>query len=294
WIEWSHARFGSIWQDSGRVLMYRQRAIEAATGQGGAAYLVDCALRGVRDYGVRLMGGASPAVTFALCVAMIGAYVAARAKGVRAPGTLPWIYAIFAAGIWVFYILIFRQQKYWYFPPVTIAAALLLARWCATARAALADRAIARLVAFGSVAVVMLGSFAWISPGFHRNGFHPWQASYLQVARELEKGAVRGVDATDTIGAFNAGILGAFAPNRVINLDGVVHPPIIAAMRDGRFMSYARSVGVDVLIDHQGLIETYAHWSQNDPPTRFEVLARYSGVSVGGDYVVARIREEAP
>ncbi|MCC6158012.1 MAG: phospholipid carrier-dependent glycosyltransferase [Deltaproteobacteria bacterium] len=294
WLEWSLARFGTIWQDSGRVLMLRQHAIETATGQGGAAYLFACAVHGARDYGVRLMGGPDERFTIITLVHLVVAYIVLRARGVRASGSFPIIYAIFAAGIWTFYILVFRQQKYWYFSPVNLAAALLLARWCATARAALAERSLARGIAFASVAVVMLGSFAWISPDFYRNGFHPWQSSYLQVARDLADGRVPGIGAGDMIGAFNAGILGAFAPNRVINLDGVVHPPIIAAMREGRFMSYARGIGVDVLIDHQGLIETYALWSQNDPPTKFEMLARYSGVSVGGDYVVARIGDANP
>ncbi len=294
WLEWSHARFGTIWQDSGRVLMFRQRAIEAASGQGGAAYLLECAARGARDYGVRLLGGPDGRFTLVVLALLVTAYIVMRARGVRAAGSFPGVYAILAAGIWVFYILIFRQQKYWYFPPVTVAAALLLARWYATTHAALTERTFARAVVFASIALTLLGSFAWISPGFYRDGFHPWQASYLRVARELEQGRVPGVGATDTIGAFNAGILGAFAPNRVINLDGVVHQPIIAAMRDGRFMSYARGVGVGVLIDHQGLIATYAQWSQNDPPTRFEVLARYGGVSVGGDYVVARIGDANP
>ncbi len=294
WLEWSRSHFGTIWQDSGRVLMFRQNAIEAATGQFGAAYLARCAASGIADYGARLMGGPDNRMTFIVAAHLLGAWIVIRIRRPRAPGSFPWLYLIFAAGIWAFYILVFRQQKYWYFPPVILAAAFMLARWCQISHAALVARRASYAVAFASLIITIAASFAWNSPAFYRSGFHPWQASYLQVARELADGRVPGVGATDTIGAFNAGILGAFAPNRVINLDGVVHPPIIAAMRDGRFMGYARGVGVDVLIDHRKLIETYALWSQNDPPIRLETLARYSGVSVGGDYVVARIGDANP
>ncbi len=52
-----------------------------------------------------------------------------------------------------------------------------------------------------------------------------------------------------TIGSFQSGVLSYFLPNRCVNLDGVVNPAALRAMRERRLWSYIRDQKVDYIVD---------------------------------------------
>jgi hypothetical protein len=81
-----------------------------------------------------------------------------------------------------------------------------------------------------------------------------WHPSYVVTARRL----VAITPARARIGAFNSGILGAFASEggrRVINLDGTVNHCALLANDAQTLTGYITNEGIDFIADLSGTIE---------------------------------------
>ncbi len=118
WFIWNLTRFGTIWQDSGRVLAFRTHAMNLAGGASLGKVVIDQAKNGFYGYFLNLIGGISLPVTVAIIGFGLGFAVCSMVFGRRAKGKNPWILHVFTAASWGFYILYFWQQKFWYFPAV--------------------------------------------------------------------------------------------------------------------------------------------------------------------------------
>lgn len=288
WFAWSLARFGTIWQDSGVVLVFRQHSLAADAAIPFWTRLIQLGSRGVFDCGLRLTGGAHALATLAfILLAALWCRWFRRRYGVPA-GRWPVAFVAFATINWAFYTFYFQQHKYWYHLPVHVVFAFGFARLAAY---------VSTLPKRGGAVLAVLALFALAQYQlnarrgfFDGGGFYPWQRDYLSIGRELAAGRPEGITPDDTIGGFNAGIIGAFSRRRVVNLDGVVNPHIITAMRQERFGSYLRDASIDVIVDHADLIKTYARWSQNGAMPHFQVIHQFTGGSgPSGNLVAVRL-----
>ncbi len=292
WLVWNLARYGTIWQDSGRTLFFRAHSMAGFTGRLLPEQLAGEATKGVMDFGLRLLGSSSPALAVLFVGLGFGLAAAAIALSRKPPGRMPWPLVAFAGCLWFFYVLVFWEQKFWYFLPLMASAAFFLARLGAFLEEVFSGRQALRKAVLVWVVVFVAGSLLQNLPRVLERGFHPWQAVYLAVARDLGGDVLPGVEEGDVVGAFNSGILGAFSGRRVVNLDGVVNPNIIGAMRHKRFLSYLRESGVSVLVDHLDLVKTYAIWSEPEFARSFRMIKRYKTPSFAGDVVVLRVLGE--
>ncbi|MCB9488290.1 MAG: glycosyltransferase family 39 protein [Deltaproteobacteria bacterium] len=288
WLAFNLAKFGTIWQDSGKVLAFRGR--EAVTDETVSALdsLTASFRQGFYDQFLRLTGGVSVFwIVLGIGVAL-GLVFAVRGRGEKVAGRVPWPMVLFATFIWGFYSLYFGTQKFWYFPPITALMALLIARVGAFIPHAFTGRT-ARRVAIGVTFVFVGANLALNIPKVIDRGFHPWQNVYLQVSREVANGQANWIGPDDVIGAFNSGIIGAYAGRRVVNLDGVVNPRILEAMKEKRFVQALREMGVTVVIDHQGVIVLYQQWSAPDAFKGFKLLHKYETPVSAGDVIAVRV-----
>ena len=78
---------------------------------------------------------------------------------------------------------------------------------------------------------------------------YPWQASFFGAAAWINdhEGA--------STGAFNSGIMGFYAPRRVVNLDGLVNESVIPALRERRLYQYLTNQGIDYVVDLGFVVE---------------------------------------
>jgi len=105
-----------------------------------------------------------------------------------------------------------------------------------------------RLILVGGVALIALGT---VNAFAHRGRD--------AVKYDMAILAARIIPAGTRVGAWNAGIIGFFAPTlRVVNLDGVVNNEAWPYIRDRRLGAYARRTRIAYLVDDLG---SYGVWS---------------------------------
>jgi hypothetical protein len=292
WLIYNLARFGTIVQDSAAVLIWRERLWWTLSGQPLADKLAAQWRVGFADYFVRLTGLPSAAFVFGLWGLLLGAVggvrLTSRQKFWDAPRRAVSIIVWWGLVNWVFYIFYFWQQKYWYFLPwhaawVVLVAAAVDYLWRHTAAR--------RVLALGQalLALALVGGFARVGAGIWTNGFHPWQKTYLEAAA-----AVRTIAAKEPgrrIGAFNAGVLSAFAALPVVNLDGVVNPDAAEAMRARDLLGYLRAQRIGWVVDHSGLLAAYGDFAGPDWRAAFEPVQRLPTPPFAGDVLIVKVRD---
>ncbi len=291
WLIWNLFRFGTIWQDSGRVLFYRTHSMIPNGDLALAATLKELFVGGFYNYFLRLIGGINLPITTIILGFGGGFVLCALILRRRPTGKSPWTLYAFAFTSWIFYIFYFQQQKFWYFLVLTASFAILAARLGAYLEEVFRNKGKWPHYANFIFALVMIFLFIPTTQMVMKNGYHAWQKTYLRAARDIQSGQIEGLDNSGAIGAFNAGIYGAFSGRRVVNLDGVVNPHIIEAMRAKRFVQYLREAGVRVIVDHQKLIATYSTWSQPGFSENFELIKRYKTSPFAGDVLVLRLKD---
>jgi hypothetical protein len=164
-----------------------------------------------------------------------------------------WPVVLAATSALLAYAIVLHHVRGWYTIPaqlvVTLVASALCLDTAVTIRGAwdLAGRP--KLLAF--TCALWMGA-AWTE----ELAFRPrlWHPSYVATARKL----VAITPAGARIGAFNSGILGAFASvggRRVINLDGVANHSALLANEARTLTAYVSNEGIEFIADLSGTIE---------------------------------------
>jgi hypothetical protein len=135
----------------------------------------------------------------------------------------------------------------WYlagvFPLLALAFALLLdalSSWRAGIVAAMC------VAAFVAVTTVMKARETY------GDGWYPVQADLLAASRWIKE----ETPADARVGAFNSGIIGYFSGRTTVNLDGVMNPDALEAIRDRRVAEYMSEREIDYVADFQ----YYPYW----------------------------------
>jgi len=290
WILYNLMAFGTVFQDSARALVLRERMWFAESGDTLLQMLSNQFQIGIGDYLIRLVGLPNVAAVFGLAGMLIGGTIAARLisgrpvwRG-RARGML---YLLAWGGLtWIFYLLYFWQQKFWYFLPVSLSLSLL---------GALAVGYLARHVGshrqtpalFALLGVLLIGGFALVGLKIWNSGYQPWQTTYVQVAQYLRELKQEKPDLK--VGALNSGVISAWSGLDIVNLDGVVNPDAREAMEDRDFPGYLRREGIQVVVDHAKLLAAYHSFSHEDWRQVFRLLESFPTKSSAGDILVLRV-----
>jgi len=289
WLIYNLVSFGTIVQDSAHSLMLRERMWFAASSETLSHKLAGQARSGFADYLVRLAGLPNAAlvglVTGLLAGALAGARLVFRRAVWDSRARESWPVFTWATLVWVFYILYFWQQKYWYFLPVLLALTLAGALAAGYVARAISPRAAGWSLAL--LGAVMAAGFLSFGLRLWMNGYHPWQKTYLEAAayaRELAR-----EDPDTKVAAMNAGILSAYSGLDVVNLDGVVNPDAWEALRDHDLLGYLRREQITVLIDHVKLIGSYGAFAGDEWPRSFSLLRRFETPPFAGDVVALHL-----
>ncbi|MBI4518233.1 MAG: glycosyltransferase family 39 protein [Deltaproteobacteria bacterium] len=180
----------------------------------------------------------------------------------------------------------------WYFVPVGLLSAVYLAVVLnylltilrAPVGAVLAVMTVAALAAANAVEL----------RGLWQKGLYPWQGEMLAAARWV--GA--NTQPRQRVGAFNAGIIAYWNPDRtVINLDGVVNTPALAAIRQRRLWRYIEQAAIAYVVDYEVYFSaapadfsgSYRPYLGVVPADRLYLSSRIAGTLHGSDIVIARV-----
>lgn len=157
---------------------------------------------------------------------------------------------IAASGCLLFvYPLVLRSMRSWYVIGPLLVMTLLVASFVIDLASHLPNRRVLAVTVAITVWLVVCNIEAVLFP---RN----LQASAIIAAGELaQKYADPGVH----VGAFNAGILGAWAApgTTVINLDGVVNHSAVVALRDRDLAGYVARNNIQLIIDFESSLAFY-------------------------------------
>jgi hypothetical protein len=144
------------------------------------------------------------------------------------------------------YVLVLRTYVVWY---ATVPVFILVALFVGLG----AERLLGRMPAPGRVvaaALALLAAGAIYGQYFHATRFVPHGEE--RVVRPILTKIARQAPGTRTVGVFNAGAAGYFAPEvgplAVVNLDGLVNNAAVEAWRAGGYLGYLER-NVDVIID---------------------------------------------
>ena len=292
WLVWNLVTFGRITQDSGRALYAFPRLLNDVLGIPFAQAVRHQVPWAVRDTLIRFVGfldlhNGVLALFIAISAGVV-AWAFLRDDKVGAWRGAP-AFILTGLGTWGFYNFIFWTRKNWYFLLFLAAVALLFGRLVGL----YADRTRRMRWPFVLAVLCLLAHF-WFATtnAIEWQGFHRWQTTYLDVARDIEEGRIKSIGPSAVIGAWNAGIYGSFCGRRVVNLDGVVNPKAHEAVRAGRFFSYVREAGITHLIDHEVMLNDYQLFSKLAFRDYLKLNTRYKGPPGAGDVLVLEIRDE--
>jgi hypothetical protein len=223
------------------------------------------------------LGVALTAVALGLVAVAIGVRLRRLPPSDRFPRTTTFLaetgwYVVFCIGIVTYYTVLSEQQWLWYFAPLALyGLALLLNGAADLVEAAAADgprsaRAVPAIVLVPLVAgfIVLGGQF--VDPG-------------LRGIQEANRDAGRWISAElpddAVVASWDAGVLGAFTDQPVVNLDGVVNSSEFAdAMAAGRGSEFLRAEGVTHVANHGSLVD-------GDDPVARRLVDEIFGPAVG-------------
>jgi hypothetical protein len=254
WFLWNLARFGTPWQVSGAAKLANPQIFGHVPHDAAStlAYLV--AFVWVPAFFVagesmkhRAAFQAIAGVEWAALLALLPSLV--RSLGRAAPA--PRRSAALAAGVFLaahatVYVLLLRTYVAWYATVPVFLLVVLFAGLAGEALAATLPRARRRALA----ALALAFAAATFGQFFHATRIQP--RGEEQVVRPILTRIAHLAPGARTVGAFNAGAAGYFAPDvgsaRVVNLDGLVNNRAVEAWRAGRYLEYLER-NVDVVID---------------------------------------------
>jgi hypothetical protein len=164
-----------------------------------------------------------------------------------------WPAVLAAASTLLAYAVVLHHVRGWYTMPAQLVLMVVASALCL-------DTAVALRGAWDLAGRPELLAFAcalWMGATWTEElAFRPrlWHPSYVVTARKL----VAITPARARIGAFNSGILGAFASEggrRVVNLDGTVNHSALLANEARTLTDYITNEGIDFIADLSGTIE---------------------------------------
>jgi 4-amino-4-deoxy-L-arabinose transferase-like glycosyltransferase len=162
---------------------------------------------------------------------------------------LLWFSGLLVASYSLYVFGSFYFIRYYY--PLYIAGSLYFAFLLQDAfdwyrrRAPRARRAVAAVVA----AYAALFVFFSYSQAFRSRSVYPFYDIACWVSENT------GED--ETIGAFQCGTIGYLSGRRIINLDGKVNRDALAALKDGCLEDYCRTEGINVVLDHERILDLF-------------------------------------
>ena len=263
WFVYNLAVFGELLPTSGSGVRFISLAFGYNYWGGRYAYFPLDAIP-LRYYALSLKTSLSdiltafvePLTLFTMrgfCVlALVALWLARRAlpRLLRAHTALLWLplFHVAAYSFWVF--------GQWFYPRYYFAVVAVLIAWAGLLFQALADRLPDLRRGAAHVAAVAAATLALLA----------WNSLPQQWLRgELEGGAEHriGVNMLDgvvppgaTVGGFQSGALGYYASDwRIVNLDGVVNPAALDAMREKRMAEYVADENIDWLLDLDWIID---------------------------------------
>jgi hypothetical protein len=115
----------------------------------------------------------------------------------------------------------------------------------------LAAAALAVLVAAHAVAFVRL---YWLAPPRDKDWNLSWNIESLLAAQWMAANLPQGA----LVGSWNAGVLGYYAPQRVVNLDGLINDfGLLPYLRDGQVSRYIERERIEYLSDMDSILDVY-------------------------------------
>ncbi|RME00542.1 MAG: hypothetical protein D6812_09600 [Deltaproteobacteria bacterium] len=297
WLVWNLRHFGTIVQDSARILPFRAHSLFLA--HAGPEALPGHLIEQVERWSMLLVktlglgGGVIPIFLLGLIVGTFIPPLPRRFPIDQQGGLARRFLLILVAPVVLtlgFYALYFWHRQYWYFLGPLFFVTLFLGLAYDRVARLLEVRSRRASAIFLPLIVFTLFPALYLEGGLerYRKGFNPWQAVYVTAAREFE--TLLPPDAK--VGAFNAGIFGYLGNRPVVNLDGVVNGEIEAAMRQKRLLAYLRRKGITHVIDHRGVIESYALWAEPGFLDAFRLVREYPTPPSSGNVVLLALRPE--
>ena len=254
WFLWNLAALGTPWQVSGAAKLANPQIFGHVPRDPGNTLRFLAALVWVPAYfaagesmkhrtAFLAVATVEWAVLAALLPFLLGALWRPRVAATRALVAGLTAYLLVHA---VAYALVLRTYVVWY---ATVPTFILIVLFAGLAGERLVGRLPPRGRATLAVAALLLagGTFAQY---FRAAGVRPRGEEI--VVRPILTRIARLAPGTRTVGVFNAGAAGYFAPEigpfTVVNLDGLVNNPAVAAWRRGAYLEYLER-NVDVVID---------------------------------------------
>jgi hypothetical protein len=164
-----------------------------------------------------------------------------------------WPAAVAAASVLLAYAVFLHHVRSWYTMPAQLLVTLVASALCLDAAVAVrgAWDLASRPQLLALTCALWMGASWTEEMAFRPQSWHP---SYVAAARRL----VAITPAEARIGAFNSGILGAFASEggrRVTNLDGVVNHGALLANEARTLTAYITREEIEFVADFPGTIE---------------------------------------
>lgn len=291
WLIWNLFRFGTIVQDSAAVLSYRSHSLFFADHERAELmpYLIEQVLKWATILGRCLGLGGTGLPLFILGIvsgSLIGKHNFAQNESRDRVSHLRFLLFLVIPPVLTigFYALYFWHRQYWYFlgPLFCIATLSGLAYHHIENLFLTRSKRIAHFLLPLVVFTILPALYLKTGIGIYRRGFNPWQSVYIDAAHELD----RLIPKDARIGAFNAGIFSFFSRRNIVNLDGVVNREILSAMKEKKLLSYLYEKRITHLLDHRGVIESYALWAEPDFLHRFRLVKEFPTPPSNGNVVL--------
>lgn len=260
WLMWNQLQFGSILQSSGEAFPY---AIRTSFYANRSFSLIDDLMIGM----VWLFKWALEYIPFYYFLRQSewgiiydGLFIGGLALCVlaRNPHTRQWRSALsclhFPALGMMFLFLIHALVRWyprsWYFMPLVFFVAIAIGITFAYVTRALTNKMTYR-VSLAAVLCFIIG-VGFLLHGIRYWERYPWQREMFLAGNWLQENL-----AAEKAGAFNAGIVGYIAHNRVINLDGVINSNAYSAIRTKSLAHYIEQEKIKVIVDFSHSVNLY-------------------------------------
>ncbi len=197
-----------------------------------------------------------------------------RFERVRTFGAATGWYAPFCIGLVGYYTLLSSQTWLWYFAPLALYGTAILLHGAADLLDGAAEEGPGSLRAVKAILLLpLLGGFLFLGRQF----VDPDLRSIQEANRDSGTWISANLPDDAVIASWDAGVLGSFTEQPVVNLDGVVNSGEFAdAMAEGRGGAFLRAEGVTHIANHGTLVD-------GDDPTARALVDEIFGAPNGAE-----------